>query len=352
MSAAQLDETASLAQAHTLSDSHLKDCISNSPISSPTAASLCRVTHHREETPAPRQATPSSAPSHIDATPDPKPVYLTRVPYCKSPRARPDETSKYERKPRRKTRPDRYDTSQQHQKTINLSRHERRQRKRENLRSRKEIMTNFYSSAVENRHVLMKPALATGAFVNGRGSVSTPLTDLTFNELTFPIIQRSVPRAASPQPPNGARKRPSELETKSLDQIDKHSKRPLVTEDCPDTPTPPPRRSHGERPTQMQLPHAETDRNTTPKEDIYPRNTTPRPIIRYVDSGVDAMSSAGDLGPGDVTDARHVQRPYAGHGSNEQANFLLGQWHLPPHRPRPKLDLGRTCPARLPESAR
>ncbi|KAM3463954.1 hypothetical protein NHJ6243_002916 [Beauveria neobassiana] len=118
------------------------------------------LTHHRAETPALPQATPSSAPSHIDATPEPVPEYIVRVPCSAS---RPGEPSKYERKPRRKTRPDRYDTSHQHRERKTLSRRERREEKRKELRLRKEVVSNFYCSATENRPVLViGPPLTEG----------------------------------------------------------------------------------------------------------------------------------------------------------------------------------------------
>ncbi|KAM3513093.1 hypothetical protein MY11210_003295 [Beauveria gryllotalpidicola] len=124
---------------------------------------LANLSHHRAETPTLRQTTPSSAPSHIDATPEPAPEYLIRVPYSAT---RPGEPSKYERKPRRKTRPDRYDTSHQHRERKTLSRRERREEKRNKLRLRKEIVANFYSAATENRQVLViRPRLAGGTMI-------------------------------------------------------------------------------------------------------------------------------------------------------------------------------------------
>lgn len=157
VSAAQHDETSHLSQAHPLSESHPEESSSDRPCSPPAArASSRRATHHHTEALVLQPATPSSAPSRIDATPEPERGCLARVPYDDSPRVHPGPTSKYEKRPRRKTRPDRYDTRHQHRETTTLSRRERREQKREKLRSRKEIMTNFYSSVVENRQILVR----------------------------------------------------------------------------------------------------------------------------------------------------------------------------------------------------
>lgn len=125
---------------------------------SPQAARLFSrpATHHHTETAALPPPTPSSAPSHTDATPEPQPDRSTGTPCSESPRIRADETSKYEKRPRRKTRPDRYDSSRQRRERTTLSRRERREQKKEKLRSRREIVTNFYSSATENRNILVR----------------------------------------------------------------------------------------------------------------------------------------------------------------------------------------------------
>ncbi|KAK8141266.1 hypothetical protein G3M48_000397 [Beauveria asiatica] len=363
--APQYDETSLFVQEHSLSECLPKDSSPNSLGSfHAICASSHRTTHHRE-TPAVPHATPSSAPSRIDATPEPAPEYHIKVPY--SP-ARPDEPSKYERKPRRKTRPDRYDTSHQHRERRTLSRRERREEKRKELRLRKEVVANFYCSATENRQVLViRPPLAGGTMIytrltqridetcvgdrgfrersrlrfnsawvqrglNSLDFVNTAVvTDLTFNELTFPITQKAAPRAASPQLPNGARKRPGLQKITPPEQIHQASADARsVIEGCSEAPTPQPGQRRGERPRQRRRPSNASISDKVPKEDDNPRNATTRPIIRYVDSGVDTMSHVGTVAPDSSRDKLHVELPAGAFDKTGEANSHVSYYNPPP----------------------
>lgn len=95
----------------------------------------------------------------IDLMASEDPVGFSETIIHESSNATPYKGSKYEKRPRHKTRPDRYDPHRQRRsdaETSVLSRRERRNRKRERLRLRREVMNNFYSSAVETRRVLVR----------------------------------------------------------------------------------------------------------------------------------------------------------------------------------------------------
>ncbi|PQK11310.1 hypothetical protein BB8028_0002g16280 [Beauveria bassiana] len=181
----------------------------------------------------------------------------------------------------------------------------------------------------------MKPALATGAFVNGRGSVLTPLADLTFNELTFPITQKAAPRAASPQLPNGARKRPSLQEKTAPEQINKISADTrAVIGGSPDTPTPRPGQRRGEGPRQRRRPSNESVSDKALKEHVHPRDTTPRPMIRYVDSGVDTMSQVETVAPDGSKDKPHGELPAGAFDKTGQAKLYVPYYNRPVYMPQ------------------
>ncbi|KAK4079860.1 hypothetical protein Trihar35433_965 [Trichoderma harzianum] len=95
----------------------------------------------------------------------------------------------FEKQARRKTRKDRYNTIK-----IKDARRGKQQAKRTStrvskngrLRSSREIMANFTSSAIThpNERITLKPSFTPGLFVNGRSSV--PQTDLVFNDIPSP----------------------------------------------------------------------------------------------------------------------------------------------------------------------
>ncbi|KAL7909462.1 hypothetical protein GGI35DRAFT_383055 [Trichoderma velutinum] len=95
----------------------------------------------------------------------------------------------FEKQPRRKTRKDRYNavklkdarTGKQQTKKSST-----RVSKNGRLRSSREIMANFKSSAITNpdERITLKPSFIPGLFVNGRSSV--PQTDLVFNDIPSP----------------------------------------------------------------------------------------------------------------------------------------------------------------------
>ncbi|RGP74336.1 hypothetical protein FLONG3_6115 [Fusarium longipes] len=98
----------------------------------------------------------------------------------RSHRESPDNTSdksSFGRRPRRKTRPDRYKLKQKAtRRSPSKAKGERSRKKsrsqKHRLRSSQEIMTNFASGAIPNTR--MKPNLTAGLFLNGRSSAAVP----------------------------------------------------------------------------------------------------------------------------------------------------------------------------------
>ncbi|KKP05554.1 hypothetical protein THAR02_02371 [Trichoderma harzianum] len=95
----------------------------------------------------------------------------------------------FEKQARRKTRKDRYNTV----KTKDARRGKQQPKKSSTrvskngrLRSSREIMANFRSSAITNpnERITLKPSFTPGLFVNGRSSM--PQTDLVFNDIPSP----------------------------------------------------------------------------------------------------------------------------------------------------------------------
>ncbi|KAL7936057.1 hypothetical protein V8C35DRAFT_248342 [Trichoderma chlorosporum] len=93
------------------------------------------------------------------------------------------------KQPRRKTRKDRYNTVKS--KGSKPSKQQTRRSatrisKNGKLRSSRDIMVNFKSSAITNpnERITLKPSFTPGLFVNGRSSA--PITDLVFNEIPSP----------------------------------------------------------------------------------------------------------------------------------------------------------------------
>ncbi|SPJ79203.1 uncharacterized protein FTOL_07594 [Fusarium torulosum] len=95
----------------------------------------------------------------------------------------------FERRPRRKTRPDRYTSKNQTTKEKSHIEGETEKRKRKtrpkkrHLRSSRDVMNNFVSGAIPNTRVTMRPSLTAGLFLNGRSSTAGQVTDLTFNDM-------------------------------------------------------------------------------------------------------------------------------------------------------------------------
>ncbi|EKJ77810.1 hypothetical protein FPSE_02044 [Fusarium pseudograminearum CS3096] len=107
------------------------------------------------------------------------------------------DRSSFGRRPRRKTRPDRYSsknkaTRKSPAKNKNERSRKKSRSKKHRLRSSQDVMTNFASGAIPNTRVTMKPNLTTGLFLNGRSSATAPVADLTFNSTKFLELKPSL----------------------------------------------------------------------------------------------------------------------------------------------------------------
>ncbi|KAF4594641.1 hypothetical protein GQ602_000254 [Ophiocordyceps camponoti-floridani] len=91
----------------------------------------------------------------------------------------------YGRKPRRKTRPDRYDSGKRKTSSAAAgeSRPKRRKTKKRRLRSEREVMDNFASRAIASNRLTLKPNLRPGSFLNGRSSAAAQPAVLAFYHL-------------------------------------------------------------------------------------------------------------------------------------------------------------------------
>ncbi|RDA85645.1 hypothetical protein CP532_3540 [Ophiocordyceps camponoti-leonardi (nom. inval.)] len=106
------------------------------------------------------------------------------------------------KKPRRKTRPDRYDTAKRSPPS-NVAEAPSKKRKtdskRRRLRSDREVMDNFASQAIASDRLTLKPNLRAGSFLNGRSSGPAQPADLAFYHLSGPDQGTREPRRASNQ---------------------------------------------------------------------------------------------------------------------------------------------------------
>ncbi|KAI1345283.1 hypothetical protein F5Y15DRAFT_23047, partial [Xylariaceae sp. FL0016] len=121
-----------------------------------------------------------------------------------------EEPANYDRRPRRKTKEDKYDTKRKHSR-----KHERdspspneqgshrgkrsKKSKKKSLLVSKKVLNNFTSDAVLNGRITMQPPLRPGLFDNGRMSKKQPISDLSFSDMHFLKHQRqdSQPKAFS-----------------------------------------------------------------------------------------------------------------------------------------------------------
>lgn len=105
-----------------------------------------------------------------------------------------DEGPNFEKRPRRKTREDKYETKKRkrnHEEgsAVDHSNHRSKKRKkvdkRKSMASSKNVVNNFTSNAVLNDRITVQPHLKPGLFDNGRTSKKQPISDLTFSDMQF-----------------------------------------------------------------------------------------------------------------------------------------------------------------------
>ncbi|KAL6895828.1 hypothetical protein HDV57DRAFT_27687 [Trichoderma longibrachiatum] len=153
--------------------------IQDSPSPAPSAIQTSRH-HHRE----------SDLYSDYDMiSVDKEGGYRSRTTISTPPPASVVKDDVFEKRPRRKTRQDRYDTVKFKDAAPTKKQAQRRSTrvsKSGRLRSSREVMANFKSRAITNpnERITLKSTFTPGLFVNGRSSA--PVADLVFNEIPLP----------------------------------------------------------------------------------------------------------------------------------------------------------------------
>ncbi|KAI2638070.1 hypothetical protein GGS21DRAFT_538349 [Xylaria nigripes] len=100
----------------------------------------------------------------------------------------------YEKRPRYKTRADKYDLNKSLKRSVKpyCTEHQPREskpKKRKRHATGKNVMSNFASDAVLNDRITVQPNLRPGLFKNMRVSKKRPVTDLSFSSMRFPTYQ-------------------------------------------------------------------------------------------------------------------------------------------------------------------
>ncbi|KAI1383333.1 uncharacterized protein F4822DRAFT_74377 [Hypoxylon trugodes] len=137
-----------------------------------------------------------------------------------------EEIFDFEKRPRRKTREDRYETKKKKRKheredAIGHDEHrEKKRRKQEKKRkvvaSGKNVVGNFTSEAVLNDRITVQPHLKPGLFDNKRTSKKQPITDLAFSEMQFLKDQK---RNLRPKPLSKSRLREKRREDREMEEV-------------------------------------------------------------------------------------------------------------------------------------
>ncbi|KAI1498873.1 hypothetical protein F5X99DRAFT_392068 [Biscogniauxia marginata] len=144
-----------------------------------------------------------------------------------SPMSHLDELAAFERRPRRKTREDKYDTKKKgsckHETNREESQHNHRtkrikrsEKKRKAAMPSKNVMNNFNSHAVLNDRITVQPTFKPGLFENGRLSKGQPIPDLAFSDMQFLKHQK---RESQPKPLSRSRLRERRRENREIEQV-------------------------------------------------------------------------------------------------------------------------------------
>ncbi|ROW11402.1 hypothetical protein VMCG_01571 [Cytospora schulzeri] len=124
----------------------------------------------------------------------------------------------FEKRARRKTRDDRYDTLKTDdvgkKKKSRTKAGKQSRRKRDKLSSAREVMSNFNSNAILNDRITMQPSLRPGLFDNGRAS-KNQLPDLTFHEMAF----LKQPRREPQKPISRSREKERRRSERELEEV-------------------------------------------------------------------------------------------------------------------------------------
>ncbi|KAI1382320.1 hypothetical protein F4677DRAFT_23002 [Hypoxylon crocopeplum] len=144
--------------------------------------------------------------------------------YASSTTSHVDEPASFEKRPRRKTREDKYETKKKRdRKQDDALGHDDNQRKRRKRASKKKPMTsskhvvsNFTSGAVLNDRITVQPHLKPGLFDNGRASRREPISDLAFSEMQFLKHQK---RSSQPKALSKSRQRDKRRESREMEEV-------------------------------------------------------------------------------------------------------------------------------------
>ncbi|UKZ77649.1 hypothetical protein TrVFT333_005373 [Trichoderma virens FT-333] len=195
--------------------------IQDTPSPSPLPAQTNHHRHHHE-------FEPSS--DHDKDVHNRKGYSHTRTHVSTPPGVSSVERDVFEKRPRRKTRKDRYNTAKSKDVRSGKQQAKRsstRVSKNGKLRSSREIMANFKSGAIANpnERITLKPSFTPGLFVNGR------ITDLVFNDIPSPDEGRKAAESER-SPERTARKPKGDVDRQSEIEILANALRRLE-EDCP-----------------------------------------------------------------------------------------------------------------------
>ncbi|KAI0016468.1 hypothetical protein F4780DRAFT_677675 [Xylariomycetidae sp. FL0641] len=132
----------------------------------------------------------------------------------------------YEKRPRHKTREDKYDTKKQKHQNNDRKRAKddreprpgksNRSRKRA-MMSSKNVMTKFASDAVTTDRITVPPNLKPGLFDNGRVSKKQPIPDLAFSEMQF--LKQQKRRETQPKTLSKKRLKEKQRESRELEEV-------------------------------------------------------------------------------------------------------------------------------------
>ncbi|KAI5918511.1 hypothetical protein F4810DRAFT_570643 [Camillea tinctor] len=144
------------------------------------------------------------------------------------PASHVDKLDTFEKRPRRKTREDKYDQKKKAGRKHEITRGgedepdrprkrcKRAEKRRKPAIPSKNVMNNFTSDAVMNDRITVQPTFKPGLFDNGRLSKGKPIPDLAFSEMQFLKHQK---RDSQPKPLSKHRLRERRRENREVEQV-------------------------------------------------------------------------------------------------------------------------------------
>ncbi|KAI1107879.1 hypothetical protein F4804DRAFT_3459 [Jackrogersella minutella] len=136
-----------------------------------------------------------------------------------------DEQMNFEKRPRHKTREDKYETKKKkrNREQEGGTGHEdyrrkkrKKTEKRKSMLSSKNVVNNFTSNAVLNDRITVPPHLKPGLFDNRRASKKQPISDLAFSEMQFLKHQKRNPQ---PNQLSKSRLREKRREDREMEEV-------------------------------------------------------------------------------------------------------------------------------------